>query len=254
LTKRSHFIAFTFLIFLLSSSFHKAFRYPETTLIIHFRVYIHGEPLLLNKKYANPFGEIFEISRFRFYAGKFAPVYSDTTLKTKISSAYHLVDFSDSSSAWIAFPVTAGTCNGIQFQLGIDSIDQNQGAQTGALDPVNGMFWTWNSGYQSLKIEGYSPVSSLPAHMIAYHIGGYRYPYNTVWKIKLFATNDEEFRITEDNQTVIDVPLELDYLFDGANPLHIKEIPGCTTAGELARKISENFIGTFIGLTISPKS
>jgi len=219
-------------------------------LIIHFRAYIHGEPLQLNKKYKNPFGEIFSISRFRFYAGSIAPVYADAGFKNSMTPAYHLIDFSDSASTCIEIPSAAGACNGIQFQLGVDSADQGRGAQTGALDPAKGMFWTWNSGYQSFKIEGYSPLSAQPAHTIAYHIGGYRSPYSTVWKIRIYTTDDELFRITKENKIIVEIPIELDYFFDGPAPLHIKEIPACTTAGALARKISENFIGTFTGLTL----
>ena len=80
----------------------------DPTLIIQFRAYVHGEPLKLNKKYQNPFGETFEISRFRFYAGRIAPVYSDANFKSQNSSDYHLIDFSDSSSTRFELPVEAG--------------------------------------------------------------------------------------------------------------------------------------------------
>jgi hypothetical protein len=183
---------------MLMSSFHNA-RAPETgaDLTIRFRAYVHGEPFQLNKKYRNPFGEEFEISRFRFYAGRIAPVYADSNAKTITRNIYHLIDFSDSASTRFAIPASAGLCDGIQFLLGVDSVDQVRGTQTGALDPVKGMFWTWNSGYQSFKIEGYSPASTQPAHVIAYHIGGYRHPYSTVWKIRINTTDNEAFRITK---------------------------------------------------------
>lgn len=244
-------IGFTIICFLLICSFQIKKPLPYAQLMIHFRAYVHGEPLQLNKKYKNPFGETFEISRFRFYAGRIEPVYTDTSLKPNQSSPYHLIDFSDSSSTLIDLPANAGICNGIRFLLGIDSIDQTSGAQSGPLDPIRGMFWTWNSGYQSFKIEGYSSLSNQPAHLIAYHIGGYRYPYSTVWQIKMNTTNDEQFRITEDYKITVEVPVELDYFFDGPNPLHIKEIYACTTPGEQARKISENFIGSFTGLILT---
>jgi hypothetical protein len=236
-------------LILLMTSFRKSVM--DTSLVIHFKAYVHGEPLQLNKEYKNPFGEIYEISRFRFYVGKIEPVYTDAGLKPNRAPPYQLIDFSDSSSTLIEFPATMGTCNGIQFVLGIDSADQNQGAQTGSLDPIKGMFWTWNSGYQSFKMEGFSPLSNQPSHMIAYHIGGYRYPFSTVWKIKMNTTNDEVFRITNEYKIIVDVPVELDYFFDGATPLRIREISSCTTPGEMARKISENFIGSFTGLTLT---
>jgi hypothetical protein len=207
---------------------------------------------MLNKKYQNPFGETFVITRFRFYAGKIAPVYSNANFKSTIRSHYHLIDFSDSSTTQIDLPVTAGIIyNGVQFQLGIDSADQNHGAQSGALDPAKGMFWTWNSGYINVKLEGYSPVSMRPAHIFEYHIGGYRSLHNTVWKIKLYSTNDQSFLVSKQNKITIEVAMDLDYLFDGPTPIHISETPSCMQPGELARKISENFVGTFTGLTIS---
>lgn len=240
---------FVVILILSATSFRKTESEPH--LRIRFRVYVHGEPLQLNKKYKNPFGEIYEISRFRFYAGKFKPVYTNKETKSKHPSSYQLIDFSDSTSTLMEFPANSGTCDGIQFELGIDSVDQNRGAQSGPLDPLNGMFWTWNSGYQSFRLEGYSPESEQPAHIIAYHIGGYRYPYSTVWKIKMNTINNQIFRITNEYKITVEVPVELDYFFDGPTPLRIREIPSCTTPGELSRKISENFIGSFTGLMLS---
>jgi hypothetical protein len=244
-------IAITFLIFLMTTSFHKADPVTDAKLIISFRAYVHGVPLELNKEYKNPFGETFEISRFRFYASHIAPVYSDTNVKFNGRSVYHLIDFSDSVSTRLALPVTPGLCNGIRFLLGVDSLDQIRGAQRGALDPARGMYWTWNSGYQSFKIEGYSSASSQPAHIMAYHIGGYRHPFSTIWKIRINTTDDIAFRLTKENKIMVEVPIELDYFFDGQTPLHIREISSCMTAGELAWKISENFIGSFNGITLS---
>ena len=139
-------------------------------LIIRFRAYVHGVPLELNKKYKNPFGESFEISRLRFYVSRIAPVYADSNVKSQERPVYHLVDFSDSASTRMTLPVEPGSCVGIRFLLGVDSLDQIRGAQTGALDPARGMYWTWNSGYQSFKIEGYSlriqPAG--PYHRLSY--------------------------------------------------------------------------------------
>jgi hypothetical protein len=238
-------------LLLLLGSFQK--EENDSTLTIQFRAYVHGMPLVFNKKYQNPFGETFEITRFRFYAGKLAPVYTDAKFKSKIPSHYHLIDFSDSASTRIELPVTAGIIyNGIQFQMGIDSADQNHGAQAGALDPSRGMFWTWNSGYINFKIEGNSPASTQPAHIFEYHIGGYRDNYNTVWQVKLYSTNEQTFLISKENKIMIEVGIDLDFLFDGPTPIHISDISSCMKPGELARKISENFIGTFTGLSIFP--
>jgi hypothetical protein len=211
-------------------------------------VYVHGIPLQLNKKYKNPLGEEFEISLLRFYAGKISLVDKDGKKQTQPDKSYHLVDISDSSSTIFEIRVQSGKYRELLFHLGIDSMDQNQGAQTGALDPKKGMFWTWNSGYLSFKIEGSSAVSNQPAHMIAYHIGGYRSPYSVVWKIKLIP--ETIFQTSAKKKVLVEIPIELDYFFDGRFAMHIKEIPDCTTPGEMARRISQNFAGAFTGMII----
>lgn len=217
------------------------------TLILQFRIYVHGQPLELNKKYRNPYGEIFEMTRMRFYAGQISPVYIEPVKKIDPLPSYYLIDLSDSSSCRLEIPVLPGSFHSLQFQLGIDSADQTRGAQTGPLDPIKGMFWTWNSGYLTVKMEGISESSGQPAHLMAYHIGGYRDPYSTIWKILL--SQDEIIRLPETGNTTLEIPIELDYFFNGAQPIHIKDIADCTTPGDLARKIAENFAGSFTGFT-----
>ncbi len=241
-------LGIVFMALFLMSSFRIGDPQPDSTIVIRFRVYIHGELLQLNKKYKNPHGEEFEINLFRFYAGKISLVDADLTRKTQSDESYHLVDMSDSSSTFFETRVQTGKFRELLFQLGVDSTDQNQGAKTGVLDPKKGMFWTWNSGYLSFKIEGRSDVSNQPAHMIAYHIGGYRSPNSTVRTIKLIPETTVQTSIKK--KTVVEIPIELDNFFDGRFDMHIKEIPDCTTPGEMARKISENFAGAFTGMII----
>jgi len=81
--------------------------------------------------------------------------------------------------------VPAGEYSTLEFIIGVDSLHNCSGAQSGALDPMNGMFWAWNSGYIFLKLEGFAPSSNSPGHIFEYHIGGYKQPNNCVRKVKL---------------------------------------------------------------------
>jgi hypothetical protein len=217
---------------------------PDThtsgNLSLVFKIYVHGQPLLLNKEYKNPFGERFTISRFRFYVGHFSPLH---TKGTDLSASYHLVDLSDSASCQIRGLTESGTFHEFQFILGVDSVAQVSGAQTGALDPLKGMFWTWNSGYQSFKIEGTSPQSDQPSHLIAYHVGGYRFPYSTVWSLK-FSCGDT-VRLLPDKTIRMEIPWEMDDFFEGPHAIRIKDLSDCMTPGEQSRRVSENFISAF---------
>jgi len=64
--------------------------------------------------------------------------------------------------------------------MGVDSLRNVSGAQTGALSTANGMFWDWNSGYIMLKAEGMSPNST--SKNFVFHLGGFKGVNNIVTK------------------------------------------------------------------------
>jgi len=71
----------------------------------------------------------------------------------------------------------------LSFNLGVSSDMNTTGAHSGALDPSNGMFWSWQSGYINFKIEGISPSSKTRQNKFQFHIGGYQSPYNTLRRL-----------------------------------------------------------------------
>ena len=60
---------------------------------------------------------------------------------------YHLVNQAIDSSLSFTISLAANKYDSVGFLLGVDSAGNTSGAQTGALDPLNDMFWTWNTGY-----------------------------------------------------------------------------------------------------------
>lgn len=69
--------------------------------------------------------------------------------------------------------------------FGIDSMHTVNTDFTGALDPIHGMFWTWNSGYINVKIEGISRKSIQNGNIFQIHLGGYLSPYSTAFSIRI---------------------------------------------------------------------
>ena len=68
-------------------------------------------------------------------------------------------------------------CDSITFTLGIDSVIQEQGPMAGHLDPIHGFYWTWQSGYIHLKLEGRLLTDKNLKETImpfTLHLGGYR--------------------------------------------------------------------------------
>jgi hypothetical protein len=215
-------------------------------LIIHFKATVSGEPFVARKNYTNPFNESFSIEKFKFYFGK-ARLF-DASSGAEISAnpdEYFLIDFTDSVSCSIKLSIRPGKYSNIVFLLGVDSIHNVSGAQTGALDPAKGMFWTWNSGYIMAKLEGSSPLSNQPAHLMAYHIGGFREPNNAARNIDLSFPKEKKLEITDQKIHELYITADLNYWFNGPHPIHIKEIPDCTTPGILAKNISDNYTNMF---------
>ena len=63
------------------------------------------------------------------------------------SESYHLVDQSQPGSLSWSFEAEENPFTTLHFLLGVASARIVSGAQTGALDTLKDMFWTWNSGY-----------------------------------------------------------------------------------------------------------
>ena len=120
-------------------------------------------------------GDTIQITAFRFYTGNFL-FYHDNLL-IQADSNYHLIDMTGKTSQSLNFPeINNSEINSVSFTLGVDSATQMKGALNGDLDPVKGMYWTWQSGYIDFKIEG---TDSNGKQNIELHIGGYTAPNAT---------------------------------------------------------------------------
>jgi hypothetical protein len=121
--------------------------------------------------YSNMAGENFQVNLLKYYVSN-VELLEGTEVKYTVPESYFLVDQSKPESRILQIPdVPAGSYTGVRFLLGVDSTRNVSGSQTGALDPANGMFWTWNTGYIFFKLEGSSPASSNGE--LIYHIGGF---------------------------------------------------------------------------------
>lgn len=92
------------------------------------------------------------------------------------SYQFFLIDAADEESCFLTFSKELQERQDVRFELGIDSIIQYAGVQGGALDPRNGMYWAWNSGYIFFKLEADCHSERLE-HTGRWHLGGFRSPY-----------------------------------------------------------------------------
>ena len=205
---------------------NKMLKVKAPNLVIHFNPVVKSDPLIFGKEYMSRSHEAFTVQRLKFYVGKIRMRYLVERTRPKAweeDDNYFLVDFSDSSTTSIKIFMTPGEYDAFSFLLGVDSLHNSSGAQSGALDPAKGMFWTWNSGYVAFKFEGISPISNGPAHAITYHIGGYRKPNNVSSRINLNSST-KKILIEDGRLSQINITVDISALFQGPYPISIKKI------------------------------
>ena len=106
--------------------------------IIH-QVFLHGKTVQLDSWMAfNPSVSV-KITTLKWYL----------SVQGKTAQSY-LLDLSkpESMVQSVKYP------KGSRLYFGVDSQTQVLATRPGALDPIHGMYWTWQSGYIQWKMEG----------------------------------------------------------------------------------------------------
>lgn len=168
---------------------------------LRFRFTFNGEEVELQKSYfLKGINDSIKLKTVKFYVSnihfKKERIIVDTT-----SKRFYLIDLENKFSRDISFSsLGVKSCDTLEFSIGIDSLTNVSGAMGDALDPVNGMYWAWQSGYINFKIEGNSKVCKTRNNVFQFHVGGYASPYATIQHFK--------FAITKTANVTIEIPLD----------------------------------------------
>lgn len=193
--------------------------------------------ILHDTAYTNPFGETYTVRKFKYYVSH---LFIKGSKLQKDKEPYHLVDESKPETLSFEFTAAPGYYNNINFLLGVDSLKNVSGAQSGALDPLNDMFWTWNTGYIMAKLEATSPQSTMYNHKVEYHIGGFAGDNSVLKNITLASP----FKILQGKTTEIIIEADLDKWW-GPTPIRISDNATCMTPGAFAKLIAGNYATMF---------
>ncbi len=155
------------------------------------------DPLIFNTEtYQNTAGEDYTITKFKYYISNIKLKKTDGS-EYAVPESYYLIDATTSTDQKIELSnIPAGNYTGMSYIIGVDSTRNVSGAQIGALDPANGMFWSWSSGYIFMMFEGTSPQSTATDHVLQYHVGGFSTTTNAL-KIINLSFNTFELRVTK---------------------------------------------------------
>lgn len=197
------------------------------TLSLNFKLNFNKEPLSIHKQYITSNSDTLTFEKFKCYISSIQIFYTDNTI-FKQKDSYHLLDFENLSSFTI--PITNlndKLISKIKFNIGIDSLTNTSGALSDDLDPINGMYWAWQSGYINLKIEGKSPSCKTRMNEFHFHIGGYLPPFTTIRTIELFCNKKED---------QINIVMDLNKFFSN---IHLAETNSIMIPSKLAMELAD---------------
>ena len=123
----------------------------------------------INKTPLDYADSLLHVETLKCYVGHIEILDINRQVIGKDSVAYRLLDFSNRSSLNFSIPINSIKASFIRLTLGVDSATNAAGVHCCALDPANGMYWSWQSGYIQFKLEG-KEKDGTPLNL---HLGGF---------------------------------------------------------------------------------
>ena len=150
---------------------------------LEFENVFDGNAFTIGDTYTISNGDEIIPSKLLYYISNVSFTNDDGSETYAVPESYYLLDATDAASLEIEInEVPNAAYTKVNFMIGVDSTRNVSGAQDGALDVVNGMFWSWNMGYIFMKMEGTVQDSIDFRH----HIGGFTWNADNV---KIVETN-----------------------------------------------------------------
>ena len=212
------------------------------TLQLVFDNVVGGQDLQLNAgTYTNASGDSFTPTTFNYFVSNIRLTRTDgREYIVPQDSSYFLVKEDVPTSQTITLPnVPAGSYKSVSFVIGVDSLRSTMevGRRTGVLNPggdhtsANGMYWSWNSGYIFLKLEGTSPSAPTDAtgkNTFRYHIGFFggrdTRTLNNLKTVPIPFANDVA-RVAPKQRPTVTIQADVLKLFDGPATVSIAKNP-----------------------------
>ena len=209
---------------------------------VTFQNKVGAQPLVLNTSYTNAHGENYKITDFKYYISNVILV-EEGGSETKLPNTYFLIDAANTSSTSFTLNTKGYRFKTVRFLVGVDSTRNVSGVQTGALDPANGMFWTWSTGYIMAKLDGTYTSGTISALNFAYDIGGFLTGENVTRQVSLSLPNALVLKSTATSELV--VAADANAWFKGAYDVKLATDPVSLNPGPLAMKIADNYARMF---------
>jgi len=161
------------------------------------------EKLELDKYYQFNTKDSVRVTKLKIFISNVSLLKNDKEVWRK-SRSYHLVDMDNVATLTIIKELPPIDYDKISIGLGIDSTTNVSGALGGDLDPTKGMYWTWQSGYINIKIEGNCNLIKNRNNEFQLHLGGYQFPNYTYLETQFPAKQDKDIIIELDIKELLE--------------------------------------------------
>ena len=195
---------------------------------IEFDNVVGDKNLVLNGvNYKNAAGEDFVVTKFNYFISNIKLTKSDgSVFVVPQDSSYFLIKEDTKASQFVTLNnVPVGDYTAAEFMVGVDSarnaapIEKRQGV----LDPSgsmadDGMYWSWNSGYIFVKLEGTSSKGNPVNGKYYYHIGLFGgYAEKTVNNTRVVKVNFGSLKapVTTTETPEVHLLVDVQKVFDG---------------------------------------
>ena len=176
---RFFFIGFFFI-------FHQAFS-QDLKSQLNFEVLFNNKVVVLGNTYFDSIqNDSIKINTLKFYISELSLEYNDDVKRLENIPIRQLINLEDPKTLKVKnIGFNVNDIEKIFFTLGLDSLVNVSGALGGDLDPTNGMYWSWQSGYINFKMEGVSRNCKNRKKAFHFHLGGYKSPFISNKKVTL---------------------------------------------------------------------
>ena len=212
---------------------------PTGSVKLEFSNKVGTEGLVLNDVwYTNQNGDSFTVSKFNYYISNIKLNNADGGQFIEPES-YHLLRHNEPASLEFDIDdVPNGIYKSITFMIGVDSLRNVSGAQTGALTPSD-MFWEWSTGYIMLKFEGNSPQSTQSEGRVQLHMGGFSGANSVLRSITLAFPADV---VVNANEPHVHLSADVLELFKSPTVINFATFSAVHMPGANAKIIADNYV------------
>lgn len=155
---------------------------------LNFQFNWNGEKITLLKCYPLGESDSIQFTDLKCYLSNIELI-GKGNKRYKLTPSIFLIDAQDPTSFVLDSTIEFRNFKSISFTMGLDSVVNTSGDLEGALDPILGMYWAWNTGYIHYKFIGKSTRVPTKSQVFEFHLGGYRQPNETYFTIELPLTS-----------------------------------------------------------------